>query len=391
MGPGECQSPARRRCTLCAASVIDYAREVAVKEQVLRAFWQQVAPGEPLDSLVRSPRGRGYRSVTKRKVFAGRGRIGIGLIDPSEGGTGKFDALRCVIEPPDHGKIYAVVRREIGRPSMEALAEQLLYVIVKGTDTELSVIFNVREAAPGVTRAANELSKKLSDSCRSISGTFLYAGDADGGYYQGTRNARARHPLRKLFGRSQIGIHLGGRTLLYSPLSFSQVNHSILPLLTATAGALLNPGAGSGLYDLYCGYGLFALSFADRVRSVIGIERSPESIDSARANAERLGARNVRFVRNEITAQSLSRILQGLRADDVVLLDPPRGGTAEGVVECIAAHAPARALHIFCNIDLIARDISRWRNGGYRLARTVPLDLFPGTPNIEMMLLFERA
>jgi len=388
--PGECQSEAGHRCTLCAASSIDYAQEAALKDRLLQEFWRTSGSPIALDTLIHSPRGRGYRTVTKRKVFHGRDSVQIGLIDPSERGLRPFEALRCAIEPPEHAVIYATVRREIGRPPMGPLAEQLNYVIVKGTERELTVILNVREVGTRLIRAANDLSKLLSRACRSIVATFVYQEESGGRYYLGSRPSRPPHALRKLFGKSDIALSVAGVKLLYGPLSFSQVNHSILKQMIDTVAALLKPSTGRTLYDLYCGYGMFALCLARHFRSVVGAERYADSIEAARENAARLKIRNVRFVRQDITAESLPKTVQNLHPDDAVLLDPPRGGTGEGVIECVAAHRPALALHIFCNIDLIPSDRKRWEDNGYRLARAVPLDMFPGTPDVEMILLFER-
>jgi tRNA/tmRNA/rRNA uracil-C5-methylase (TrmA/RlmC/RlmD family) len=391
LDPGECQSPSGQRCILCAASHIDYEREVALKNATLQEFWQTTGASIPLDALVRSPLGRRYRTVTKRKIFHGRASPHIGLIDPSEHGLRPFDALSCAIEPAEHTTIYSAVRQEIGKPRMEPLAEHLSYVIIKGTDGELIVIFNVREIGPRLIKAANDLSKILSRACRKVIASFVYQEESSGRYYLSTRNTRARHTLRKLFGRSDISLAVAGKRFLYSPLSFSQVNRSILERMLETATLLLAPLGGETLYDLYCGYGMFALSLAHHFHVVIGVERSPESIEAARANARRLNARNVRFIRQDITAASLMKLVLGIRPNDVILLDPPRGGTADGVITCIAAHRPKRALHIFCNIELIPKDIGRWEDGGYRLLRAVPLDMFPGTPAVELMLLFERT
>jgi tRNA/tmRNA/rRNA uracil-C5-methylase (TrmA/RlmC/RlmD family) len=388
---GECQSSSGQRCTLCAASTIDYEREVALKNATLQEFWRATGPSIPLDALVRSPLGRRYRTVTKRKIFHGRVSAHIGLIDPTEGGLRPFDALFCAIEPAEHATIYSALRQEIKKPWMEPLAEQLTYVVIKGTEGELAVIFNVREIGPGLIKAANDLSKLVSRACRKVVATFVYQEESGGRYYLSTRDTRARHTLRKLFGKSAISLSVAGKRFLYSPLSFSQVNHSILERMLETTIAMLAPLGAETLYDLYCGYGMFALSLAHHFQSVIGVERSPESIEAARANVQRLNIRNVRLIRQDITAASLMKLVQGIRPNDVILLDPPRSGTADGVIPCITAHRPRRALHIFCNIELIPKDIKQWENGGYRLLRAVPVDMFPGTPAVELMLVFERT
>lgn len=388
---GECQSPGGRRCVLCAASRITYAPEVVAKEAALRELWNRIARGTSLEPLIASPLGRGYRTVTKRKAFHARENTEIGLIDPSERGEGRFDPLWCAIEPTDHGIIYGAVRKELARPEIRPLAEQLSYVIIKGTYARMSIMFNVHEIAPGTVKAANTLSKRLSSVSGKISASFLFEGDGDDRYYQAIADYRPARSIRKLFGSSNITVSVSGKHLSYPPLSFAQVNQSLLEQLVATARSLLVLRRGMSLYDLYCGYGLFALTLGDPARTVVGIERSADSVRAARANAHRLGAKNVRFIRGDITAELLENALENLGGTDAVILDPPRGGTAKGVPETITAMRPAKILHLFCNIEIVEDDLQRWTSAGYRLSRAVPLDMFPGTPNVELMLLFERG
>jgi len=73
-----------------------------------------------------------------------------------------------------------------------------------------------------------------------------------------------------------------------------------------------------------------------------------------------------------------------------VLLDPPRKGTAPGVIEAIASKHPERVLHIFCNIELIADDLKCWLSCGYRPTAAVPIDMFPGTASMEILVLLSN-
>ena len=72
---------------------------------------------------------------------------------------------------------------------------------------------------------------------------------------------------------------------------------------------------------------------------------------------------------------------------ELVILDPPRQGTAPGVVSHVAARRPHAVLHIFCGIESIPGALTDWQNGGYVVAGCTPLDMFPGTPNLETLVL----
>jgi len=387
---GECQSSRSSRCSLCHAIDLEYEDEIRLKNQALRSFWVQFASPDTFASLVPSPLGRGYRTVTKRRAFQFRGSVKLGLITPTDEGTYKpFDVARCAIEPAGHAPIYQKVREILEKPYAGPIGDALSYVIIKGNYTEYTLILNVREMSPEVVHATNTLSKSLTHSFKEIVGIFLYEDTSDGRYYLGSSN-RKPVTFRKIFGKAEIYQRIHGRSFLYSPLSFSQVNMSIVEQFVAKAAGLLSLTKEMKLIDLYCGYGQFALCLAENADSVVGVEISSESVASAIANAKRQKVSNVRFLRNDITIETLPHLLKQSRPNDVVLLDPPRSGTGSGVIECIAARKPARVLHIFCNTDIMPAELKRWEASGYTVDEVIPFDMFPGTPSVEMMVLLTR-
>jgi len=387
---GECQTRAGRRCNLCFAVDLQYEDERRIKNTSLQKFWRQQFPTVQLSSLVCSPRERCYRTVTKRKAFASNGTVQLGLIGLTARGAQKpMDVMRCAIEPPEHAVIYDQTQQSLGKPYAEPLARELKYVIIKGSYTEFSVILNVHSISPTLVRSANTLSKSLTHVCDKITGVFLFEDDSDGSYYLGSAETRQARRFRKIFGKGEIYQTTLGRSFLYSPLSFSQVNQSIIEPMVTEARKLLDLNKTVGVFDLYCGYGLFGLCLSDRAKTVTGVDMSHASVASAIANSRRQKAENVRFVQSDITADSLPRTLKNAGQGDVVILDPPRSGTAEGVIELIAAKQPARVLHVFCEIDLISKEIERWEKSGYRVSRAIPFDMFPGTAEVEVMVLLE--
>jgi len=391
---GECQSAPGDRCRLCHAVSLTYEDEVALRQRALAEFWSRELSGIPVDPLVPSPRGRAYRTVTKRRAFRSRGGVRIGLIDPSDSGRfAAFEVMRCAIEPDAHAHLFAVVREFINTPHAEPLAGRLLYVVIKGSTSEFGVIFHVREITHDLVQTVNILSKILTGKCKGIVGVFVMEGNPTGErtprYYLGDRRARPQRSFRKIFGERDLTTQILGRRFAFSPLSFTQANQSLFAELLTAVRRLLHLRADRTFYDLYCGYGPFSLCYAGDVRSVIGIDASPEAIASAIANARKQRVVNARFLHSDITPTSLRSILKSASPQDTLLLDPPRNGTAPGVVEFIAARRFACVAHIFCSIDLLPSEVRRWRTHGYRAVRAVPFDMFPGTSEVEILVLLE--
>jgi tRNA/tmRNA/rRNA uracil-C5-methylase (TrmA/RlmC/RlmD family) len=392
LSPGECQSPEGRRCHLCLAEALGYEAELTLKQEAMQKFWDGLRLPVPLQKLIPSPMGRGYRTVSKRRAFSQRGPVQLALIDPGESGKPEpFTVEQCAIEPAAHIEIYKKIQEAINKPYAWALAEQLNYVVIKGNYREFTVILNVREISGKVIKVSNTLSKSLTHFFPSIVGFFLYLDESGGRYYLGVKNPRVRPTAKKLFGKNTVFQKACGKSFLYSPLSFSQVNQSLVDRLIGEVGRMLALGKESRLIDLYCGYGLFALCLGDKAASVVGAEISHDSIESAIENATRQKAGRVRFLQSDITSVTIDTIMKQPRPHDKVILDPPRGGTSEGVIETIAALGPERVVHLFCNIDVMHAEIKRWLASGYEIKEAVPLDMFPGTATVETVVLFGRA
>ncbi len=389
LSAGACRTYSSRICPLCHASRVEYPAESRARDAALRVFWEKLALNAPLAPLVLSPLGREYRTVSKRKMFPVKGEARPGLIDP--GGEDRHrpvDVIACRIEPASHAAVYARLRESILSRSASPLVPVLRYVILKGNYSELVVILSVTRMDGAIVSAANTLSKALTSACPDVRGVMLHEDRSDGRYYLGTRSPASRGNVRKIYGETEIYQKFGGKGFLFPPLAFSQGNASLVDGLITEAGRMLNLSSGNDLYDLYCGYGLFTLTLGTHARRGTGIERTPESVDAAIRNAQRLGGTNTRFVRSDITAETLPRLISRAGPGDAVLLDPPRGGTAPGVIECIAARRPGRVVHMFCNVDIMGAEISRWRAAGYTPVRGVPFDMFPGTDETEVMVLF---
>ena len=392
LASGACRTYLSRACPLCHAARVEYPAEMRARDAALHEFWGKLEPGAPLEALVPSPLGRGYRTVSKRRAFPVKGETRLGLIDPGGGdGHRPVDVIACRVEPDSHAAVYARLRQSILSPAARLLAPALRYVIVKGNYSELVVILSVTRMDGAIVSAANTLSKGLTSACPDVRGVMLYEDRSDGRYYLGTRSPASRGNVRKIFGETEIYQKFGGKGFLFPPLAFSQANASLVDGLIAEAGRMLDCSSGDDLYDLYCGYGLFTLTLGTGARRGRGIERTPESIEAAIRNAKRLGAANTQFFRSDITGTTLPRLLAGVRTRDAILLDPPRGGTAPGVIECAAARRPGRVVHMFCNVDIMPAEIARWKAAGYMPVRGVPFDMFPGTDETEVMVLFEPA
>ncbi|MBM4143250.1 MAG: class I SAM-dependent RNA methyltransferase [Lentisphaerae bacterium] len=171
--------------------------------------------------------------------------------------------------------------------------------------------------------------------------------------------------------------------------AFFQVNVPVAEQIAAALDAALAASECSVLADAYCGAGLFTLLLAGRVERAIGIERSPEAVRAAQANARALKLPHCRF-RAAPAEQALGPALAPLPMERTcLLLDPPRAGCGDKVLAAIASSRPRMLIYLSCNPPVLARDARRLTETGYRLRNLLPFDMFPQTAHFEAVALLE--
>jgi tRNA/tmRNA/rRNA uracil-C5-methylase (TrmA/RlmC/RlmD family) len=366
-------------------AALAYEDERAVKQQALEALWREHRlPGKP-DAIVPAPVPRGYRATTKRKATIVRDRVELGFA-----GAGA-SRIASTLDRPDHVAVYAFLANALARASARALSAALNFAIVRGAGPRLAVILNVRVFEATVVRGAKQLAEALQAAGLGVQAAFLYLDPSGSDYYLEAKRPPRVLSWKRLFGPEWLEVAVSGRRLRFPPVVFSQINEPMLESMALTAADLLGPLPGAALLDLYCGYGLFALTIGREAAAVTGVDYDGPAIEAAQANAEHSGeSRRVRFVAGRIDAELVQTRLRAARGREIVLLDPPRQGTEPGVVEAIAARGPERVLHVCCGTDEIPRELDAWAKGGYRLVRAVPMDLFAGTANLETLLQLEK-
>ena len=136
--------------------------------------------------------------------------------------------------------------------------------------------------------------------------------------------------------------------------------------------------------DLYSGGGTFSIPLAAAGADVVAVEAAASSVRDLRRNADANG------VDVDIIGGDAARELPDLGELDALVVDPPRAGLADGVVESVAAARPARVAYVSCNPATWARDVARFEAAGYELAQAQPVDLFPQTYHVEVASIFNR-
>lgn len=168
------------------------------------------------------------------------------------------------------------------------------------------------------------------------------------------------------------------------PQSFFQGNRSLLPTLATAVIDSVQPGA---VVDLYAGVGLFAVCLAaSGHRDITAVEGDPQSGKDLLRNAAPFYDQ-LRVARASVEAF----LVRGFAEPPPnLVIDPPRTGMSKAAGDAIARSGARRIVYVSCDAPTMARDARRLLDGGYRLVNLRGFDLFPNTPHVETLGVFER-
>jgi 23S rRNA (uracil1939-C5)-methyltransferase len=185
-----------------------------------------------------------------------------------------------------------------------------------------------------------------------------------------------------LWGEEVIYDFIGDVKFAISSRSFYQVNPEQTKVLYNKALEYANLSGEDTVIDAYCGIGTISLFLAKKAQRVYGVEIVPEAIEDANRNAELNGISNVEFAVGEAEIVIPKWYEDGIRAD-VLVVDPPRKGCDEALLQTIIAMKPKKVVYVSCNPATLARDLRILEDGGYKTLEVQPVDMFPHTTHVE--------
>jgi 23S rRNA (uracil1939-C5)-methyltransferase len=192
-----------------------------------------------------------------------------------------------------------------------------------------------------------------------------------------------------VLGEERLREELCGLRLEMSHGAFFQTNTEMAERLYGVAGELAGLQGRERVFDLFCGIGTIGLTMAPGAGEVWGLEIVPEAIADAERNAEANGIGNARFMAGNART-GVRPLLEKAGKPDVVVVDPPRAGLSQKIVRRVIECGARRIVYVSCNPTTLAPNAAQLGEAGYRLARVRPVDMFPQTPHIECVALFER-
>lgn len=348
-------------CGGCVYAFIDYPRQRALKGEIIRDAFTRIGriPLEAAVEVAASPE-RGYRMRARFHVSDGRpGFYREGshtLCDPRLTGQLEEASVDAV-----EAAIASLTAQGLDVMSAE-LSENM-------TGDQRAIHVDVRGAQPTADALERAIAAAGLTGCtaRSSDRRFHSAGDPV-----------VSDPLSTLLGEPVAG------GLFRHPEAFFQANRYLIAPLTRHVIARVDEGP---VVDLYAGVGLFAVGLAAAGRDrIVAVEGDPIGAKDLVRNAAAYGDQ-LRVVRGSVEAW----LAHGRHAAPrTIIVDPPRTGMSREAADAIVRIGAQRVVYVSCDAPTMARDARRLLDDGYRLEGLAGFDLFPNTPHVETVGVFER-
>ena len=384
----EVDCPAFSRCGGCSFRHIKYSEELKIKKQGVYDAIKRIGgiDMEPME-ITPSPTLLGYRNKAQYPIGMNENGIFYGFYAKHSHRVIKSEG--CLLQPPIFEKAMQSVKRWADENKLTAYDESsgkgiLRHILLRYGEKsgELMVVAVINaDTLPFAEALTEVLKQSLGESLASLQYNI---NKADTNVILGEKTV-------PVYGKDYITDEICGVKVRVSAASFYQVNRAAAEVLYKKAAAYVTSD-DKIIVDLFCGIGTIGLSVLNLCgrenRTLIGAEIVPSAIENAKQNAIDGGFENTEFILGDAT--KAAEVLKNRRiAPDVVIVDPPRKGCDQKLLEIIANDfAPKKFIYISCDPATLARDSKILSENGYALKEYSPVDLFPSTAHCECCALF---
>lgn len=379
------------QCGGCQLQHCSYEHQLELKRKFVLSALERVArilPRNEIKDCVASPVIWNYRNKASFPVRKDQKEILTGFFKKGSHEIVPVDT--CLINDKDIDDLYSQVRNSLEHTGLHAYSEHqhsgmLRHIIFrKGLNTS-QLLFSVvvkktanRKQLKRLRTYANEL-KRLNSQ---LTGVTININSARG-------NVIVGRDTSVLEGRGWIHEKISDLDFHYDTTAFFQVNPLQAEQLFSYVCQEALPDQVHNVLELYSGVGVLTAMLANKATKVTAVEEWPSSVDSLRKNLSLNSISNVTVIQGRV--EDLTDRLRG-EEHEVVVIDPPRSGCTEPVLDFMKEYLPFRIIYVSCNPATLARDIATLcENDVYYLDKVKTFDMFPQTVHVESVATLVRS
>ena len=381
--------PVARQCGGCQIQQMSYDAQLDFKRKLVEGNLRRIGGFSDIDVLPVIGMDEPYNYRNKAQYPVGRDKDGNVVIGFYAGRTHYIiDNQDCAIGARENVKILTAIRDYINENKVSVYDENT----GKGAVRHILIRKGFHTGQVMVCIVVNGKSLPKEDKLvAKLTGLELWENEG-GNIYSVMININRENTnvilgdrCRTLWGKDYIEDSINGITFQISPLSFYQVNPVQTEKLYGKALEYAGLTGNEVVWDMYCGIGTISLIMATRAKKVYGVEIVPAAIENAKNNARINGLDNAEFYvgKSEEIAPELAE--QGA-VPDVIVVDPPRKGCDEALLDTIVKMQPERVVYVSCDSATLARDLKYLAARGYEVKTVQPVDQFCHTVHCETVV-----
>ena len=381
-----------KRCGGCTMQQVSYEQQLEYKWNKVKNCLQRIGKMENVEAIMEKPAygmNNPFHYRNKAQFPVGRDKNGDVVIGFYAGRSHDIiDTESCAIGAPVNDQIVAIVRSFIEDNHISTYDEETGRGLVR--HILIRVGFTTKEIMVCLVTNGNKLphSEILIDELVKVDGMTSICLNVN----MENTNRILGDKCITLWGQSYITDYIGDIKYQISPLSFYQVNPVQTNVLYNKALEYADLSGDETVWDMYCGIGTISLFLAQKAKKVYGVEIVPQAIDDARHNAEINGITNAEFFvgkAEEVVPDIYKKGGDGSHAD-VVVVDPPRKGCDQVLLDTLVHMAPERIVYVSCDPATLARDVKILQEKGYEAKKVAVVDQFCHSGHVETVVLLSQ-
>ena len=373
-------------CGGCQIQELDYNKQLELKTNEVKQVISRIGKLENVEihETIGMQSPCRYRNKAQFPIQNINGSTAIGFYKKKSHDVIPTDM--CVIQHDINDKIIKIIKTYIQAYNVSIYNETTHTGVLRHLVTKVGFTTNevmVVLVANGTNLPhLNELASVLKENILGFKTLVLNVNKAKTNVILGKEN-------KVIYGNGKINDYIGDLVFEISPLSFFQVNPVQTEVLYNKALEYAELKENDTVFDIYCGIGSISLFLAQKATKVYGIEIVEDAIKDAKINAKLNNLNNVEFYVGKAEEVVPKMYSEGKTAN-VVVVDPPRKGCDEKVLDTIVSMKPDRVVYVSCNPSTLARDLAYVDERGDKCVEIQPVDMFPHTMHVETVAKLRR-
>ena len=374
-------------CGGCQIQELDYNKQLELKTNEVKQVISRIGKLEnvKIHETIGMQNPCRYRNKAQFPIQNINGETAIGFYKKKSHDVIPTDM--CVIQHDINDKIIKIIKTYIQAYNVSIYNETTHTGVLRHLVTKVGFTTNevmVVLVANGTNLPhLNELASVLEENIPGFKTLVLNINKAKTNVILGKEN-------KVIYGNGKINDYIGDLIFEISPLSFFQVNPVQTEVLYNKALEYAELKENDTVFDIYCGIGSISLFLAQKATKVYGIEIVEDAIKDAKINAKLNNLDNVEFYVGK-AEEVVPKMYREGKTANVVVVDPPRKGCDEKVLDTIVSMKPDRVVYVSCNPSTLARDLAYLDERGYKCVEIQPVDMFPHTMHVETVAKLRRV